>query len=103
MKMPHATAKPVSPVRNLLRCAVCHISFNNSIFDSDNTVSLRSHIGIVGDDNLGNTFIGIQLLEQLHHFNGSLRVECTSRFIGKDNLWLGNQRTGNGHTLALST
>ena len=32
MKMPHATAKPVRAVRNLLRRAVAHISFKRSAF-----------------------------------------------------------------------
>ena len=72
IKMPHATAKPVSVVRNLLRRAVCHISFNNSIFDTDDTVGLSAHVRIVGHDNLCHLLLLVQFLQQLHHLNTGL-------------------------------
>ena len=66
--MPHATAKPVSPVRNLLRRAVCHISFNNSILNPYDAVRLVGHAWVVGHDNLSDVLLVIKLFEQLHHF-----------------------------------
>ena len=45
---------------------------------------------------------GIELLEQLHHLNRRFAVQCTRRFIGKDELRLRNQGPCDGHTLPLS-
>ena len=72
MKMPHATANPVSVVRSLLRRAVCHISFNNSILDTYYTVSLLGHRWVVGNDNLSDVLVAVQVFQQLHDLHARL-------------------------------
>lgn len=58
---------------------------------------------VVGHDNLCHSLVGIQLLEQLHHLHARLGVESTCRFVGKDDLWFGDECPRYGDTLFLST
>ena len=55
----------------------------------------------MGDDNHSASF-GIEVGKKLHHLSGSLRVECSCRFIGQKDLRVGNDASGNGNALLLS-
>ena len=66
-------------------------------------IGFVSHTTLMGYYHDGHSLVLVQLLEQLHHLDGGLGVEGTRRLVGQDNLGLGNQRSGNGHTLLLST
>lgn len=86
------------------RCVVIQVLFNASyhtVFNVDNLVCLIGNAALVGYDHDGHARF-MQVFQNLHDLYGSLAVESTGRFVGKDNLGAGNQCTGNGYTLLLS-
>ena len=77
-------------------------SFNDTVFDVDDFVGLVGYSAFVRHNHDGQSFFVVQLLQDVHYLYRRLAVECTRRFVGKDNLGAGNQCTGNGYTLALT-
>ena len=73
----------------------------HAVLDVDNLIRLIGYAALVGYDDDGHARF-VQVLQNLHNLYGSFAVEGAGRFVGKDNLGLGNQRTGNGDTLLLS-
>ena len=51
----------------------------------------------------GTSVFLIQAMKQFHYFGTHLRIQVTGRFVGKDNLGITDDGTGNGNTLALTT
>ena len=47
--------------------------------------------------------VGIEFLQQGHHFVAVGRVEVTRRLVGQDDFRVGDDGAGNGHTLLLAT
>ena len=66
-------------------------------------IGLVGHTALVGHHDDSHAVVLVQLFEQLHHLNRRLGVEGSRRFVGQNNLRLGNQCAGNSHTLLLST
>ena len=56
----------------------------------------------MGHHDDGATILTVQFVEQFHNLGTHLRVEVTSGLVGQQNLWVANDGTGDGHTLALS-
>ena len=73
----------------------------HAVLDVDNLIRLIGHAALVSYDDDGHARF-VQVLQNLHNLYGSFAVEGAGRFVGKDNLGLGNQRTGNGDTLLLA-
>lgn len=70
------------------RCVVIQVLFNASyhtVFNVDNLVRLIGNAALVGYDHDGHARF-MQVFQNLHDLYGSLAVESTGRFVGKDNL-----------------
>ena len=74
----------------------------DAIFNVNNLVGLISHAAFMRHHDNRFVLFGIELLQELHHFDRGLAVQGARRFVGKDNAWLRNQGAGNGYTLLLS-
>ena len=58
-------------------------------------------LGVCHHDD-GGSFL-IQFGKEVHHFLSVLGVKVTRRFVGKDELGIGDYGTGNGYTVLLTT
>ena len=68
------------------------------VYDAVGIVGVALGVGYHDD---GGAFF-VELFEQVHHFHAVLGVEVTRRLVGKDNLGVGDDGTGNGDALLLS-
>ena len=55
----------------------------------DYFVGLVGHTAFVGHYYDSHSCF-VKVFQDLHHFNGSLTIQCSGGFIGKDYLWLGD-------------
>ena len=62
-----------------------------SVLDVYDLVGLVGHTAFMSHHHNGHAFFLVQFLQQVHHLDTCLGIECTGRFIGKDNLWFGNE------------
>ena len=69
----------------------------------NNLVGLVGHATFVSDHDDGYSLVVVELLQKVHHLDAGLRIKGAGRFVGKDDLRLGNERTRNGYTLLLSS
>ena len=74
----------------------------HAVLDVYHLVGLVGHAALMGYDHDGHAVALVELLEQVHHLHAGLGVEGAGRFVGKYNLRFGDERTGYGHTLALT-
>jgi hypothetical protein len=51
----------------------------------------------------GSAHLAIQIEKQVDHHLTRFRIEVPSRFIGKQDAWLANERTGQGHALLFAS
>src|SRR4051794_28583342 len=78
------------------------ISFNHAVPESYNTVCKVRDVFFMRYKNYGIATI-VNAAKDIHDLIRRFRVKITRRFIGKDNGWIVDQRTGDGYTLILST
>ena len=57
---------------------------------------------VVGYHDNGATVFLVQFVEQIHDFGSHLGIQVTGRLIGKDDVGVADNGTGNGDTLALT-
>ena len=74
--------------------------FDLSVNDTDHTVCLLAHSGVVGHDHNGHALLRIELAEYLHHLFGCVAVERSGRLVGKNNGRTRDKAAGYGHTLS---
>ena len=74
---------------------------DDAVLDVDNLVRLVGHAAFVGDDDDGHARL-VQVLEDLHHFDGGLTVQGSGGFVGQYDLRPGDEGTCDGHALLLS-
>ena len=74
----------------------------SSVEEFDDAAGLGSLLLVVGHHDDSATILTVQFVEQFHNLCTHLRVEVTSGLVGQQNLWVANDGTGDGHTLALS-
>ena len=68
------------------------------VYDAVGIVGVALGVGYHDD---GGAFF-VELFEQVHHFHAVLGVEVTRWLVGKDNLVVGDDGTGNGDALLRS-
>ena len=73
----------------------------HAVLDVDDFVRLVGHTALVSHDDDGHARL-VEVLQDLHYFDGRLAVQCPRRLIGQDDLRLGDEGAGDGHTLLLS-
>ena len=73
-----------------------------AVAQSDDAAGVRGDFVLVGDDHDGAS-VGVEVVEDAHHFLGRCRVECAGRFVGKDQRRVGGDRSGDRDALLLST
>ena len=56
----------------------------------------------MGDHDDGASVFLVQFVEQFHDFSSHLGVQVTGRFVGKDDVGIADDGTGDGDTLALA-
>src|ERR1051326_4524089 len=57
----------------------------------------------MGDQNYGDAVFLVETAEQLHHLIALGTVEIACRLVGKNDVWLGDERPGNGDALLLAS
>ena len=76
---------------------------DESVLDMDNLIGLVGNTAFVGYHHDGHSLFLVQFLQQVHHFHARFGVEGSGRFIGKDDFGFGDEGTGDGYTLLLSS
>ena len=74
---------------------------DQAVLQQDLALSLISNVLLVSHYDEGVTS-PVDLLDERHDFLGSVTVEGTCWFVGKDHLGLGDQCARNGHALFLA-
>ena len=69
----------------------------------DNLIGLVGYTAFVGYHHDGHSLLLVQFLQQVHHFHARFGVEGSGRLIGKDDFGFGDEGTGDGYTLLLSS
>ena len=93
-------AKDLLLVIGDLRLVICDLD-DESVLDADDAAGGISHGLLVGNDDCGYAF-GIELLEDIHHFDGRFGVECSGGFVGKEDLGFADDSSRDSHTLTLT-
>ena len=118
MKMPHATEKPVSAVRSLLRRIEVHISKKvpssfrgqSCFFDTvDHAVFQPDDLdGLIGDGLFvryaddGYAYLRVDAAQQIHYLLRGGAVQGARRLVGEDDLRVVDEGPCDGDTLFLS-
>ena len=76
---------------------------DESVLDMDNLIGLVGYTAFVGYHHDGHSLLLVQFLQQVHHFHARFGVEGSGRLIGKDDFGFGDEGTGDGYTLLLSS
>ena len=76
---------------------------DESVLDMDNLIGLVGYTAFVGYHHDGHSLFLVQFLQQVHHFHARFGVEGSGRLIGKDDFGFGDEGTGDGYTLLLSS
>ena len=79
-----------------------HILDNLSVEEVDDAVGVAGVALGVGHHYDGGTFF-VKIGKQIHHFLAIFGVEVTGRLVCEDELRIGYNGTGDGHTLLLTT
>jgi len=80
-----------------------NLFYLTSIEEADGTVGLLGLCLVVCYHDDGASVFLVQLVQEFHHFGTHLGVEVTGRFVGKDDVRIAHDGTGDGYTLALTT
>jgi len=72
----------------MVRFTVLYIRFNQPVPEPDDPVGEMSDIVFVCYDEDGDSRI-VDFLQEFHHFDGCLGVECAGRFVSKNDFWFG--------------
>ena len=63
---------------------------------------LRDCAHVMRDEQVGETPLAFELVEQRQNFIAYRDIECGNSFVENHDSWFGGQHTCNGHALALS-
>ena len=66
------------------------------------SLCISINLVFMGDDNNGLPFFA-ELCQEFHNLYTRFAIQRSSRFIGKKNRWVSNQRSGNRNALLLSS
>ena len=78
-----------------------HLFHDLTVEQVDDAVGVASVALRVGHHDDGGAFL-VEVGEQVHHLATVLRVEVTCRFVGEDELGVGDDGAGDGHPLLLT-
>ena len=76
---------------------------DESVLDMDNLIGLVGNTAFVGYHHDGHSLFLVQFFQQVHHLHARFGVEGSGRLIGKDDFGFGDEGTGDGYTLLLSS
>src|ERR1700687_2302361 len=79
------------------------VADDEPITKADDSVRVRSDLVRVCDQDDGNALSAVEALEDAHDFGAGAGIEGAGGLVSKQDFWFVDQRTGDGHSLLLST
>ena len=85
----------------IIRRKRCGVRLDHAVPQADDAGSiLLCKLRVMGDHDHKAVFG--HLLQQLHHLNAGVAVQCAGRLVGQQDVGVVDQCAGNGHTLHLA-
>ena len=75
---------------------------NHAVVDADDALGVTGDILVVGDEDDGETFLLVELLQHPEHFDGGAGVEIAGGLVGEEELRAVDEGAGDGHALLLA-